>query len=79
MSMKIEVNGDGADPLWGYLQKKQAGILGTESIKWNFTKFLVDKNGAPIQRYGPNENPLSIETAIKIAIDADLGDPRGGN
>lgn len=57
---KINVNGDHAHPLWKYLKHKQGGTLGS-FIKWNFTKFLVNKNGQPVSRYAPNVEPNSIE------------------
>jgi phospholipid-hydroperoxide glutathione peroxidase len=60
MFSKIKVNGDDAEPLYKYLKSKQGGLLGS-FIKWNFTKFLVDKNGRPVKRYGPNEDPFSFE------------------
>ncbi|KAK7482690.1 hypothetical protein BaRGS_00026099 [Batillaria attramentaria] len=60
MFTKINVNGDNADPLFKYLKKKQKGTLG-DFIKWNFSKFLVDKNGQPVKRYSPNTEPFSIE------------------
>jgi len=64
MFSKIEVNGDGADPLYKYLKKEKGGFLGFDSIKWNFTKFLVDKNGKVIKRYGSSTNPIKIEKDI---------------
>lgn len=59
MFAKIDVNGDNADPLWKYLKTKQGGTLGN-FIKWNFTKFLVNKDGQPVARYAPNVEPNSI-------------------
>lgn len=56
MFSKINVNGDGAHPLFKYLKKKQKGTLG-DFIKWNFSKFLVDKNGQPVKRYSPKTEP----------------------
>jgi glutathione peroxidase len=61
MFAKIEVNGDNAHPLYRFLKSEQKGLLGTEAIKWNFTKFLVDKDGAVLRRYAPNDTPESIE------------------
>ncbi|OAF65836.1 hypothetical protein A3Q56_06454 [Intoshia linei] len=52
---KIDVNGKNASPLWKYLQIKLTGFI-TNSIKWNFTKFLIDRNGVPLKRYGPKDN-----------------------
>lgn len=60
MFSKIDVNGDNAHPLWKYLKEKQHGTLGN-FIKWNFSKFLVDKNGQPVKRYAPNVDPNAIE------------------
>lgn len=62
---KIEVNGDGAHPLYIYLKNEKPGVLGTKDIKWNFTKFLVDKNGNVIERYGSNKTPEEIATEIE--------------
>lgn len=61
---KVDVNGDNAEPLFKFLKKKQGGILG-DSIKWNFTKFLVDKNGQPVERYAPTTSPNSIASKIE--------------
>lgn len=58
---KIEVNGDHAHPLYAYLKSMQKGLLGSEAVKWNFTKFLVDRNGEVIRRYAPTAAPESIE------------------
>jgi len=60
---KINVNGNQADPLYKYLKKMQKGTLG-DFIKWNFSKFLVDRNGIPVKRYAPNTEPFSIEKDI---------------
>lgn len=57
MFSKIKVNGDDAHPLWKFLKSKQGGTLGN-FIKWNFTKFLVDKEGNPVARYSPQTNPI---------------------
>lgn len=62
---KIEVNGENADPLYVYLKSKAPGILGTEAIKWNFTKFLIDKKGNVITRYGSSTKPEEIRTDIE--------------
>jgi len=61
---KIKVNGDSADPIYKFLRSKKGGLLGS-SIKWNFTKFLCDKEGIPIERYGPPTEPLKIEGDIR--------------
>lgn len=60
MFSKIDVNGSTADPLWKYLKQQQHGFL-TDAIKWNFTKFIIDKNGKPVERYAPQKDPLSLE------------------
>jgi glutathione peroxidase len=65
---KIDVNGANAHPLYTYLKSARPGILGTEAIKWNFTKFLIDRSGEPIRRYAPNDKPESIETDIQAAL-----------
>lgn len=57
---KIEVNGAHAHPLYQYLKHAAKGVLGSEAIKWNFTKFLVDKDGAVIRRYAPTDTPEAI-------------------
>jgi glutathione peroxidase len=62
---KIAVNGEQTAPVYDYLKQQCKGILGTERIKWNFTKFLIDKNGIPIKRYAPFVSPLSLIPAIK--------------
>ncbi len=68
MFAKIKVNGEGAHPLFGYLKEARPGILGLESIKWNFTKFLIGKDGVPIKRYAPADKPESIEADIEAAL-----------
>ena len=60
MFAKIKVNGDEAHPLYKYLKSQEKGFLGTEFIKWNFTKFLVDKKGDVVKRYAPTDTPKSI-------------------
>lgn len=62
---KIEVNGDKAEPLYEHLKSAKPGLLGTKSIKWNFTKFLVDKDGNVVGRYAPTDKPESIEKDIE--------------
>ncbi len=68
MFAKIEVNGENAHPLYKYLKEAQKGLLGSEAIKWNFTKFLVDKNGTVINRYAPATKPESLEVDILIYL-----------
>ncbi len=62
---KVDVNGDNATPLYQYLKEALPGILGTKAIKWNFTKFLVNKEGVPQKRYAPNDSPKDILSDIK--------------
>ncbi|HTM76400.1 MAG TPA: glutathione peroxidase [Devosia sp.] len=62
---KIEVNGAGAHPLFKYLTHDKPGILGTEAIKWNFTKFLVDRAGEPVARYAPRTRPEELEALVQ--------------
>jgi glutathione peroxidase len=65
---KTDVNGDNAHPLFKYLKHAAPGILGTEAIKWNFTKFLVGRNGQVVGRYGSAEDPASIANDIQKAL-----------
>lgn len=65
MFAKIDVNGDTAHPLYEYLKSEEKGILGTEAIKWNFTKFLVNKDGSVLKRYAPTTGPESISQEIE--------------
>ncbi|MEY4760810.1 MAG: hypothetical protein RLZZ200_666 [Pseudomonadota bacterium] len=65
---KVEVNGDGAHPLFRHLKGERPGILGTEAIKWNFTKFLVDRNGEVVRRYAPKDSPASLEADIETLL-----------
>ena len=64
MFAKIEVNGAGAEPLYKFLKKEAPGLLGSEAIKWNFTKFLVDRKGNVVERFAPTDSPESIEKKI---------------
>ena len=68
MFAKIEVNGDGAHPLYRALKKAAPGLLGTEAIKWNFTKFLVGRDGRVLKRYAPNDKPEDIAEDIEKAL-----------
>ena len=61
---KIDVNGKDADPFYNFLKNERPGIMGTKNIKWNFSKFLVNKNGEVVKRYGPTTKPESIESDI---------------
>ena len=65
MYSKINVNGEETHPLYRYLKSKQPGILGTEAIKWNFTKFLVDKEGNVVERFGSSTKPKELEEKIE--------------
>ena len=65
MFSKVDVNGSDAHPLFKYLVEEKPGILGTERIKWNFTKFLVDHQGIPVKRFAPNVDPQKIESDIQ--------------
>ena len=65
MFSKIEVNGANAHPLYKYLKDAKPGLLGTEAIKWNFTKFLIGKDGEPVARYAPNTKPEELEAPIR--------------
>ena len=68
MFSKIDVNGDNAIPLYKYLKSEQSGFLWTESIKWNFTKFLVDREGNVVERYGSSTKPESIKEDIEALL-----------
>ncbi|MET0381846.1 MAG: glutathione peroxidase [Burkholderiaceae bacterium] len=70
MMSKIDVNGANADPLWRWLKSEKPGVLGTESIKWNFTKFLVGKDGRVIGRFAPNDEPAKLRGDIEAALAA---------
>lgn len=65
MFAKIDVNGPGADPLYAWLKKQKPGLLGTSGIKWNFTKFLIDRSGAVVDRFGPQVTPEQLERPIE--------------
>ena len=70
MFSKIDVNGPTADPLYVFLKNAKNGFL-TNSIKWNFTKFLCDKHGVPVKRYAPTVAPLDIEKDIEKELNKD--------
>lgn len=61
---KIDVNGDNTNPLWKYLKKEQGGLLGN-FIKWNFTKFIVDKDGKVVERHAPDVNPSKLKENLE--------------
>jgi glutathione peroxidase len=65
---KVDVNGDAAHPLFQHLKASAPGVLGTEAIKWNFTKFLVDQNGRVVNRYAPNVEPAAIAADIEALL-----------
>ena len=65
MFSKIDVNGDDAEPLYKFLKKEQGGFMWMDSIKWNFTKFLVDKDGNVMDRFAPSTSPKSIQKDIE--------------
>ena len=62
---KVEVNGNDADPLYKFLKKAKPGLMGSQGIKWNFTKFLIDKDGNPVARYAPTDKPESLAPTIE--------------
>lgn len=64
MFAKVDVNGDDAHPLWKHLKAERPGLLGTEAIKWNFTKFLVGRDGAVLKRFAPTDEPAAIEKEV---------------
>jgi glutathione peroxidase len=65
---KVEVNGANADPLWRYLKGEKPGLLGSEAIKWNFTKFLVDREGQVKRRFAPKDTPEDLDSIIAAAM-----------
>jgi glutathione peroxidase len=65
MFAKIDVNGDNAHPLYKWITKEKRGLLGSSRIKWNFTKFLVDRSGKVVGRFGPTTKPEALKTAIE--------------
>lgn len=65
---KIDVNGAAAHPLYAWLKKQKKGLLGSESVKWNFTKFLVDRSGRVVERFAPNVAPNALQTAIEALL-----------
>ena len=68
MHRKIDVNGDSTHPLFAWLKEAAPGILGTKAIKWNFTKFLVDREGEVIKRYAPNEISGQLTQNVQAAL-----------
>jgi len=68
MCSKIDVNGKDTHPLWSYLKDQLPGLMGLTSIKWNFTKFLISREGVPVKRYGPREEPNSMIMDIEAEL-----------
>jgi glutathione peroxidase len=68
MFAKVDVNGDAAHPLYQHLKSAQPGVLGTEGIKWNFTKFLVDGQGNVVKRFAPNNKPEDFSSDIEVLL-----------
>ncbi len=67
---KIDVNGSDAAPLYSHLKSAAPGLMGTKGIKWNFTKFLVDRSGKVVKRFGPQDDPAVIRPAIEALLSA---------
>jgi len=65
LMQKIDVNGPDASPLYDWMKSEKKGLMGSTSIKWNFTKFLIDRGGNVVQRYGPQDTPASIAKDIE--------------
>ena len=70
MAAKVKVNGAEAHPLWQWLKAQAPGLLGTELVKWNFTKFLVGRDGRVLKRYAPNDAPAKLVADIEKALAA---------
>ena len=68
MFAKVDVNGDDADPLFAYLKAAQPGLLGTTAVKWNFTKFLVGRDGTVVDRFAPTTKPEDLEKDIEALL-----------
>jgi glutathione peroxidase len=68
MFAKVDVNGENAHPLYRYLKSEKPGLLGSEAIKWNFTKFLVGRDGTVLKRYAPTDTPESIRADVEKAL-----------
>ena len=68
MFAKVEVNGPGAHPLWSWLKQQKSGLLGIGAIKWNFTKFLIGRDGQVLARYAPMDSPESLRRDIEAAL-----------
>jgi glutathione peroxidase len=70
MFSKIKVNGSDAHPLYRFLKESLPGLLGSEAIKWNFTKFLIGRNGEPLKRYAPTDKPEGLGADVEAALAA---------
>jgi glutathione peroxidase len=70
LSAKLEVNGDQAHPLWQWMREAEPGVLGTTAVKWNFTKFLIGRDGKVLARYAPTATPESLAKDIEAALKA---------
>ncbi|HEX4742252.1 MAG TPA: glutathione peroxidase [Caulobacteraceae bacterium] len=68
MMAKVDVNGPSAHPLWAWLEDRKKGLFGSQSIKWNFTKFLVGRDGRVIGRFPPTTPPQALDSAIEAAL-----------
>jgi len=68
MTKKVDVNGSGAHPLWAYMKSIKGGTL-IDAIKWNFTKFLIDRQGRVVNRYGPTTNPKEFESEVQKLLE----------
>jgi glutathione peroxidase len=65
---KIDVNGDGAAPLYGWLKAQAPGLFGSQRVKWNFTKFLIGRDGKVVRRYAPTDKPARLERDIEALL-----------
>lgn len=68
LSQKVDVNGEAAHPLWQWLKQEKSGVLGTRGIKWNFSKFLIGRDGQVLARYAPTDKPESLRGDIETAL-----------
>ena len=68
MMAKIDVNGPNVDPFYAWLKKQKTGLLGFDAVKWNFTKFLIDRSGEVVARFAPSAEPKSLEGAIEALL-----------
>ena len=65
---KVDVNGDNASPLFDWMKREKPGVMGSKAIKWNFTKFLIDRSGQVAKRYGPTDAPKTIAKDIEMLL-----------